>query len=73
MRYIIKGLKKLNYNNIQKNKKTKFLDLDILDVINDYMQTNSHKEIQINVITERGKFENPADLFQTIFPHKKTG
>jgi len=54
-------------------RKTKFLDLDILDVINDYMQTNSHKEIQINVITERGKFENPADLFQTIFPHKKTG
>jgi len=54
-------------------RKTKFLDLDILDVINDFMQTNSHKEIQLNVITGRGKFKNPSNLLQTIFPHKKTG
>jgi MFS superfamily sulfate permease-like transporter len=54
-------------------KKTKFLDFDILEIINDFMQTHSQKKIHIKVITERGVFENPKDLFRTIFPHQRTG
>lgn len=54
-------------------KKTKFLDFDILEIINDFMQTHSQKNIHIRVITERGVFENPKDLFRTIFPHQRTG
>jgi MFS superfamily sulfate permease-like transporter len=54
-------------------KKTKFLDFDILEIINDFMQTHSQKNIHIRVITERGVFENPKDLFKTIFPHQRTG
>lgn len=54
-------------------KKTKFLDFDILEIINDFMQTHSQKKIHIKVITERGVFENPKDLFRTIFPHQSTG
>ncbi len=54
-------------------KKTKFLDFDILEIINDFMQTHSQKKINIKVITERGVFENPKDLFRTIFPHQRTG
>jgi hypothetical protein len=37
------------------------------------MQTHSQKNIHIRVITERGVFENPKDLFKTIFPHQRTG
>ena len=54
-------------------KKTKFLDFDILEIINDFMQTHSQKNIHIRVITERGVLENPKDLFRTIFPHQRTG
>ena len=54
-------------------KKTKFLDFDILEIINDFMQSHSQKKIHIKVITERGVFENPKDLFRTIFPHQRTG
>jgi MFS superfamily sulfate permease-like transporter len=54
-------------------KKTKFLDFDILEIINDFMQTHSQKKIHIKVITERGVFENPKDLFKNIFPHQRTG
>lgn len=53
--------------------KTKFLDLDILEVIDDYLQSHSHKKIHVRVITERGVFENPKDLHGTIFPQKNTG
>jgi hypothetical protein len=49
------------------------LDFDILEIINDFMQTHSQKKIHIKVITERGVFENPKDLFRTIFPHQRTG
>ena len=54
-------------------QKTKFLDFDILEIINDFMQIHSQKKIHIKVITERGVFENPKDLFRTIFPHQRTG
>ncbi|MEK9603370.1 MAG: SulP family inorganic anion transporter [Flavobacteriaceae bacterium] len=54
-------------------RKTKFLDFDILETINDFLHKNAHQKIQIKVITERGAFENPSDLFRTIFPHQKTG
>jgi len=54
-------------------RNTKFLDFDILDTINDFLSTNAHKKINVNLITERGVFEGPLDLYRTIFPHQKTG
>ena len=54
-------------------RNTKFLDFDILDTINDFLSTNAHKKINVDLITERGVFEGPLDLYRTIFPHQKTG
>jgi len=53
-------------------RNTKFLDFDILDSINDFLSTNAHKKINVDLITERGVFERPLDLYRTVFPHQKT-
>ncbi|MGA0374069.1 MAG: SulP family inorganic anion transporter [Flavobacteriaceae bacterium] len=54
-------------------RNTKFLDFDILETINDFLSTNDHKKINVDLITERGVFKSPLDLYRTIFPHQKTG
>ena len=51
-------------------RNTKFLDFDILDTINDFLSTNAHKKINVDLITEKGVFEGPLDLYRTIFPTK---
>lgn len=53
--------------------RTKFLDFDILDTIDDFLNINADKKINVNVITERGVIEQPSDLYSAIFPLKKIG
>ena len=47
---------------------TKFIDHDIVEVIDSFLSTNSEKEINLKLLTERGEFNNPEDLYEAVFP-----
>ena len=47
---------------------TKFIDHDIVEVIDSFLSTNSDKEINLKLLTERGEFNNPEDLYKAVFP-----
>ena len=42
--------------------KTKYIDNDIIEIIDDFLKTSKEKEIQIKFITENGIAENPDSL-----------
>jgi MFS superfamily sulfate permease-like transporter len=52
-------------------RETMFLDFDILEIISDFLASHSDMKIRVKVITERGVFENPKDIFKTIFPYQR--
>ena len=52
-------------------RQTMFLDFDILEIISDFLASHSDMKIRVKVITERGVFENPKDIFKTIFPYQR--
>ena len=42
--------------------KTKYIDNDIIEIIDDFLKTSKEKEIQTKFITENGIAENPDSL-----------
>jgi hypothetical protein len=42
--------------------KTKYIDNDIIEIIDDFLKTSQEKEIQTKFITENGIAENPDSL-----------
>lgn len=47
-------------------RKTKFLDNDIVEIINDFLANSEEKDIQTRLISEKGVEENPKDISKLI-------
>lgn len=50
--------------------KTRFLDNDIIDVVNDFLETSKEKKINVKVISQNEEFHNPINLNQ-LFKNKR--
>ncbi|WP_026913823.1 SulP family inorganic anion transporter [Christiangramia portivictoriae] len=69
---IIKELNKLkeNSNLIMDVRKSRYLDNDIIEILDDFRVKAAEKNIDIKIISERGTVENP-DSYQEFFAQKK--
>ena len=47
-------------------RKSKYLDYDILEILEDFKTKAKNRDIYITIISDRGKFENP-DNYQKFF------
>lgn len=69
---ILKELNKLENDSflIMDVSKTKYLDSDIIEILDDFKIKAEEKNINIKIITENGTVENP-DSYQQFFAQKK--
>ncbi|MFV9483656.1 SulP family inorganic anion transporter [Christiangramia sp. OXR-203] len=69
---IIKELNKLKENSylIMDVRKSRYLDNDIIEILDDFRVKAAEKNIDIKIISERGTIENP-DSYQEFFAQKK--
>ena len=69
---IIKELNKLKENSylIMDVRKSRYLDNDIIEILDDFRVKAAEKNINIKIISERGTIENP-DSYQEFFAQKK--
>jgi len=73
--FINKGAIQKELNALEKNsileldvRQTRFLDYDIIEILNDFVDQARNKSIQVKLITEKGVTENPnnyADIIDT--------
>lgn len=52
--------------------RTKFLDNDIIEILNDFLETTSGKNINFTVLTKKGEFENPKNMSHIFTDRKKS-
>ena len=52
--------------------RTKFLDNDIIEILNDFLETTSGKNINFKVLTKKGEFENPKNMSHIFTDRKKS-
>ena len=65
---ILKELNKLEENSflVMDVRKTRYLDADIIEILDDFKIKAEEKNIDIKIISERGTVENP-DSYQQFF------
>ena len=70
---IIKELDRLESNStlVIDTRKTRYLDNDIIEILDDFQQKADDKNITIKIISERGEVENPASYAQFFNQDKK--
>lgn len=61
---ILKSLNDISENSVLEIdiKKSKFLDYDILEILENFSSKAVEKNIQITIISEQGRFKNPTDF-----------
>ena len=52
--------------------KTIFLDNDIIDVLNDFLETAKEKEINVKVLTKNGELDNPENMYHLLKDKRKS-
>ena len=61
----------LNTNFILDITKTKYLDNDIIDVVNDFLEGSKEKQISVKIIYHNVKIDNPDNINQVFQNQKK--
>ena len=46
--------------------KTKFLDNDIVEIIDDFLENSEEKKITTRLVSERGTTENPKNISEIL-------
>ena len=47
-------------------RRTKYLDNDIIEIINDFLESTTDKEISTRFVSEKGVADNPKDILEVI-------
>ena len=47
-------------------RRTKYLDNDIIEIINDFLESTTDKEISTRFVSEKGVADNPKDILKVI-------
>ena len=45
-------------------KNNKYLDNDIIEILNDFLETTSERKLKVTIQSVKGSFENPVNIDQ---------
>ena len=43
-------------------KNNKYLDNDIIEILNDFLETTSERKLKVTIQSDKGTFENPVNI-----------